>query len=76
MGHDSEKTRMEIIELMNHPFYVGTQFHPEYLSRPLKPSPPFLGFILASVNKLQNYLNHGCRFSPRQLTDESSGMSF
>lgn len=72
VGHDSEKTRMEIIELEGHPFYVGVQFHPEYLSRPLKPSPPFMGLILASVGKLQSYLNHGCRLSPRQLSDESS----
>lgn len=73
VGHDTEKTRMEIMELPDHPYYVAVQFHPEYLSRPLKPSPPFLGLILASVGKLQSYLNHGCRLSPRQLSDVSSG---
>lgn len=73
VGFDEEKTRMEIVELEGHPFYVGVQFHPEYLSRPLKPSPPFLGLILASVGKLQNYLNKGCRLSPRELSDISSG---
>jgi len=73
VGHDIEQERMEIIELENHPYYVATQFHPEYLSRPLKPSPPFLGLILAATGKLQYYLSHGCRFSPRQLSDESSG---
>ena len=72
VGHDSEKERMEILELEGHPYYVATQYHPEYLSRPLKPSPPFMGLILASVGKLQNYLNHGCRLSPRQMSDESS----
>jgi CTP synthase len=70
VGHDSEQTRMEIMELEGHPYYVATQFHPEYLSRPLKPSPPFMGFILASVGKLQNYLNHGCRMSPKNVSDE------
>ncbi len=42
----------EIIELSpeEHPFYVGTQGHPEYKSRPLKPSPIFLGFIEACKN--------------------------
>lgn len=73
VGQDTEKERMEIFELENHPYYVATQYHPEYLSRPLKPSPPFLGFILASVGKLQNYLTQGCRLSPRQVSDESSG---
>jgi CTP synthase len=73
VGHDSEKVRMEIMELEGHPYYVAVQFHPEYLSRPLKPSPPFLGLVLASVGKLKSYLDHGCRFSPRQTSDESSG---
>jgi CTP synthase len=72
VGTDSEQERMEIMELENHPYYVATQYHPEYLSRPLKPSPPFLGLILASIGKLQTYLNQGCRLSPRQLSDESS----
>nr|CAD7612754.1 unnamed protein product [Timema genevievae] len=63
---------MEMMELDGHPFYVAVQFHPEYLSRPLKPSPPFLGFILASCNKLQSYLHRGCRLSPRELSDDDS----
>ncbi|KFB39529.1 AGAP009624-PA-like protein [Anopheles sinensis] len=59
VGHDSEKERMEIIELVDHPYYVAVQFHPEYLSRPLKPSPPFMGLILAAVGKLDSYLTNG-----------------
>lgn len=35
----------EIIELKNHPFFIGTQFHPEFRSRPLKPHPIFLSLI-------------------------------
>jgi len=44
---------VEIIELPNdkHPFYLGTQGHPEYKSRPLKPHPIFLGFIEACKNR-------------------------
>ncbi|XP_037940457.1 CTP synthase isoform X2 [Teleopsis dalmanni] len=72
VGYDESKRRMEIIELKDHPYYVATQYHPEYLSRPLKPSPPFLGFILASVKRLNNYIARGCRLSPRQLSDASS----
>ncbi|XP_037906050.1 CTP synthase isoform X2 [Hermetia illucens] len=72
VGYDAEQTRMEVMELKDHPYYVATQYHPEYLSRPLKPSPPFLGFILASVGKLQNYIMRGCRLSPRQQSDVSS----
>ncbi len=43
---------VEIIEIPDHPFYIGTQGHPEYKSRPLQPHPIFLGFIeAASKNK-------------------------
>lgn len=40
---------VEIIELKDHPFFIGTQFHPEFLSRPLSPHPLFTGFIKAVV---------------------------
>jgi len=42
---------VEIIELKNHPFFVGTQFHPEFKSRPLQPHPLFRAFIKAAVKK-------------------------
>jgi len=41
---------VEAIELKNHPFFVGTQFHPEYLSRFLNPHPIFLSFVEASIS--------------------------
>lgn len=40
---------VEITELEKHPFMVGCQFHPEFLSRPNKPHPLFKGFIEASI---------------------------
>lgn len=39
--------RMEALELENHPYFVATQYHPEFRSRPTKPSAPFLGFVAA-----------------------------
>jgi CTP synthase len=48
VGKDDKGERMEIVELKDHPFYVGVQYHPEYLSRVLQPSKPFLGFVAAS----------------------------
>ena len=39
---------MQILELRDHPFFVGLQPHPEFCSRPLNPSPPFLGFVAAA----------------------------
>lgn len=38
---------VEIVEIADHPFFVGTQFHPEFLSRPLSPHPLFVGFVNA-----------------------------
>lgn len=41
---------VEMIELNNHPFFVGTQFHPEFKSRPLKPHPLYVSFIKACIS--------------------------
>jgi len=38
---------VEITEIKDHPFMLGTQFHPEFLSRPNRPHPLFLAFIKA-----------------------------
>lgn len=40
---------VEIIELKHHPFFLATQFHPEFTSRPLRPNPLFVGFIKAAI---------------------------
>jgi CTP synthase len=39
---------VEIAELENHPYMIGTQFHPEFLSRPNRPHPLFRGFVEAA----------------------------
>jgi CTP synthase len=43
--------RMEILELDDHPFFLGTQFHPEFRSRPDRASPPFVSFLDAVVEQ-------------------------
>ena len=48
-GINPERDLVEIIELKDHPFFVGTQFHPEFKSRPLKPHPLFKEFIKAAI---------------------------
>ncbi|KAK9149938.1 hypothetical protein Syun_008247 [Stephania yunnanensis] len=59
VGKDETGQRMEIVELPNHPYYVGVQFHPEFKSRPGKPSPPFLGLIAAACGRLEDALQNG-----------------
>lgn len=44
-GTSPDGLLVEAIELAGHPFFIGTQFHPEYISRPLAPHPIFLGFV-------------------------------
>jgi CTP synthase len=46
--------RMEACEIPGHPFFLGTQFHPEFRSRPATPSPPFLGFVTACRDRRRN----------------------
>ena len=41
---------VEAVELRDHPWYVAVQFHPEFLSRPLRPHPLFLGFLRACLS--------------------------
>jgi CTP synthase len=50
-GINPKNDLVEIIELKNHPFFVGTQFHPEFKSRPLKPHPLFKEFVKAAIKK-------------------------
>jgi len=48
-GINPEKNLVEIIEISNHPFFVASQFHPEFKSRPLKPHPLFIEFIKIAI---------------------------
>jgi CTP synthase len=50
-GISPDGTLVEIAELKDHPYMVGSQFHPEFLSRPMRPHPLFLGLIKAAKEK-------------------------
>ena len=52
-GRSPDGHLMEIAELpkREHPFYLGTQFHPEFKSRPLSPHPLFAAFLKACVSR-------------------------
>ncbi|KZZ86689.1 CTP synthase [Ascosphaera apis ARSEF 7405] len=54
VGKDDKGERMEIVELKDHPWFVGVQFHPEYLSRVLAPSKTYLGFFAAAAGCLES----------------------
>lgn len=48
VGKDETGQRCEILELDDHPYFVAVQYHPEFKSRPGKPSPPFHGLLMAA----------------------------
>lgn len=50
-GHSIDGNLVEMIELPQHPWYIGCQFHPEFTSTPRKGHPLFSGFIQAAINK-------------------------
>ncbi|MEY3414086.1 MAG: synthase, partial [Actinomycetota bacterium] len=61
-GTSPDKTLVEFVELENHPFWVGTQAHPEFKSRPDRPHPLFRELIGAALkyrtHRLANLAQH------------------
>lgn len=54
-GKDKKSERMEIIEIPSHPFFFGTQFHPEYKTYPFNPTPVFYSFVLCSSKQYDKF---------------------
>jgi len=50
-GSSPDGKLAEIVELKKHPFFIASQFHPELISRPLRPHPLFLGFLKAAAKR-------------------------
>ena len=57
-GRSADNTLVEIIELANHPWFVASQFHPEFKSRPTRPHPLFREFVGASLLFEEEKLHH------------------
>lgn len=57
-GMSPDGKLVEIAEIKDHPFMVGSQFHPEFLSRPMRPHPLFVGFIKAVKSNTNNNGKH------------------
>jgi len=52
-GFSDDMLRVEILEIPSHPFYIATQYHPEFLSRPGRPEPVFNAFVGAAMRRKQ-----------------------
>jgi CTP synthase len=48
-GKNPDTGLVEIVEILNHPFFIGVQFHPELKSTPENPQPIFVAFIKAAM---------------------------
>lgn len=72
IGKDDSGNRMEILELRDHPWFVGVQYHPEYLSRVLDPSRPYLGFVAAAVGCLDT-ITSGALDKAARMANGSAG---
>jgi len=57
-GRTPDGVYVEIVEVPDHPWFLGCQFHPEFKSKPLAPHPLFTAFIRASVEHRQHRLSH------------------
>ena len=52
-GTSPDGNLVEIVELKEHPYFIASQFHPEFKSRPDKPHPLFIGLLAAAKSKIK-----------------------
>jgi len=71
-GQSPDGRLVEIVELRDHPWFVASQFHPEFRSRPDRPHPLFDGFVAAAVARLEGRVPElRARASQARTVDES-----
>ena len=68
-GTSPDGRLVEIIEMPNHPFFIATQFHPEFRSRPNNPHPLFLGLVRAALTRNKT-------FEPEQVLSSPAAQQF
>ncbi|HSR49874.1 MAG TPA: CTP synthase [Acidobacteriota bacterium] len=68
-GNSPDKNFVEIVELENHPWFLGCQFHPEFKSRPLSPHPLFVSFIEAAIDYRKKRLGRPQQVQQGQLIE-------
>ena len=69
-GTSPDDRLVEIIELPEHPFFVASQFHPEFKSRPLRPQPLFRDFVGAALARAQERIPESAVRSPQPAEQE------
>jgi CTP synthase len=70
-GTSPDDRLVEIVELPDHPFFVASQFHPEFKSRPLRPQPLFREFVGAALARAQERTRESAVRSPQSAEQEA-----
>jgi CTP synthase len=60
-GINPRRNLVEIVELKNHPWFLGVQFHPEFQSKPSAPHPLFAAFIAAAIKNKKGSRKHSAQ---------------
>ena len=71
-GICEDRDLVEIVEITEHPWFIGVQFHPEFKSRPLAPHPLFTSFVAASLEHKHQTLKITKRESQKIKSEKSS----
>ena len=74
-GMSPDGNLVEIAELRDHPFMIGSQFHPEFLSRPNRPHPLFVSFVRAAIqfgNSRENIQANGYNHQTAEATEKNT----
>ncbi len=51
VGTSPDGSLVEVVEIADHPWFIGVQYHPEFKSQPTRPHPLFAGFIAAAMKR-------------------------
>lgn len=70
-GINSESGLVEIVEIKDHPFFLGCQFHPEFKSKPTKPHPLFSGLVKAALQKKDGVKTTASTIKKAKVKDKS-----
>ncbi len=71
-GVSPDGSLVEMIEFTEHPWFVGVQFHPEFMSKPLKPHPLFAGFVDAARRQRDGELGTGLKPAKKNMNDSTN----
>jgi CTP synthase len=74
-GRSADNSLVEIMELADHPWFVGSQFHPEFKSRPTRPHPLFRDFISACLHEEQERQHEEYRVFEREVVGASAELA-